>query len=240
MRSQADGCVERGDVHHQRPGEPGARLTSLAPTSTPAGGPAFTLTVNGSNFVGTSQVRWNGTARTTTVVNAGQVTAAIPASDLVTPGSAQVTVVNPTSDWTFCATEGGGCAFTGTKEVRYGANGAYLYKSLTDGTACTNSVFGDPIPGTAKHCAIRRTVASNVVAFTISGAANPVSALTSLAPTSAPAGGAGIHADGERDDFVGTSQVRWNGTARTTTVVNAGQVTAAIPASDLVTRGARR
>ena len=70
-------------------------LTSLAPTSAPAGGPAFTLTVNGSNFVGTSEVRWNGTARTTTVVNAGQVRAAIPASDIVTPGSAQVTVVNP-------------------------------------------------------------------------------------------------------------------------------------------------
>ena len=70
-------------------------LTSLAPTSTPAGGPAFTLTVNGSNFVGTSEVRWNGAARTTTFVNAGQVTAAIPASDIATQGSAQVTVVTP-------------------------------------------------------------------------------------------------------------------------------------------------
>ena len=77
------------------PANPVPALTSLAPTSTPAGGAAFTLTVNGSNFVGTSQVHWNGAARTTTVVNAGQVTAAIPASDIVTQGSAQVTVVNP-------------------------------------------------------------------------------------------------------------------------------------------------
>ena len=70
-------------------------LTSLAPTSTPAGGAGFTLTVNGSNFVATSQVRWNGAARTTTFVNAGQVTAAIPASDIVTQGSVPVTVVTP-------------------------------------------------------------------------------------------------------------------------------------------------
>jgi hypothetical protein len=171
------------------PANPVPALTSLAPTSTPAGGAAFTLTVNGSNFVGTSQVRWNGTGRTTTFVNAGQVTAAIPASDIVTQGSAQVTVVTPTSDWTFCAAEGGVCAFTGTEEVRYGANGSYFYKSLTDGTACTNSVFGDPIFGTVKHCALRMTAASNVLSFTISAPTNPVPALTSLAPTSTPAGG---------------------------------------------------
>ena len=152
-------------------------LTSLAPTSTSAGGAGFTLTVNGSNFVATSQVRWNGAARTTTFVNAGQVTAAIPASDIATQGSAQVTVVNPS--WTLCAAEGGVCAFPGTEEVRYGANGSYFYRSLTDGTACTNSVFGDPIVGTAKHCALR-TAASNAVSFTISAAANPVPALTSL------------------------------------------------------------
>ena len=212
-------------------------LTSLAPTSTPAGGAAFTLTVNGSNFVGTSQVRWNGAARTTTFVNAGQVTAAIPASDIVTPGSAQVTVVNPTSDWTFCAAERDVCAFTGTEEVRYGANGSYFYKSLTGGTACTNSVFGDPIFGTAKHCALRMTAASNVLTFTISAPANPVPALTSLAPTSTPAGGAAFTLTVNGSNFVGTSQVRWNGTGRTTTFVNAGQVTAAIPASDIVTPG---
>ena len=39
-------------------------------------------------------------------------------------------------------------------EVRYGANGSYFYKTLSDGTACTNSVFGDPIFGVVKQCAI--------------------------------------------------------------------------------------
>ena len=59
--------------------------------------------------------------------------------------------------WTFCAPEGGVCGFTGTTEVRYGANGSYVYQTLTDGTACTNDVFGDPIYGTVKECAIKST-----------------------------------------------------------------------------------
>jgi probable HAF family extracellular repeat protein len=61
----------------------------------------------------------------------------------------------PPSDWTFCATEGAPCAFTGTMDVRYGANGSFVVKTLTDGTACTNTVFGDPAPDTPKQCAIR-------------------------------------------------------------------------------------
>ena len=63
----------------------------------------------------------------------------------------------PPTEWTFCASEGGVCAFTGTTEVRYGANGAYVYQTLTDGTACANAVFGDPIVGTVKQCSIRST-----------------------------------------------------------------------------------
>ena len=70
---------------------------------------------------------------------------------LIFPSSAS----SQASDWTFCASEGGVCAFTGAQEVRYGANGAYFYKTLSEGTACTNSVFGDPIAGTAKSCAVR-------------------------------------------------------------------------------------
>ena len=59
------------------------------------------------------------------------------------------------TEWTFCAPEGGECAFTGTREVRYGANGSFVFKTWTDGTACTNEVFGDPIVGTVKQCSIQ-------------------------------------------------------------------------------------
>jgi hypothetical protein len=51
------------------------------------GGAAFTLTVNGSNFVTNSVVQWNGVSRTTTYVNNTQMTAAIAAGDLTNPSS---------------------------------------------------------------------------------------------------------------------------------------------------------
>ena len=54
--------------------------------------------------------------------------------------------------WSQCASENGTCSFTGTMTVAYGASGHYYYQSLTGGTACSNSVFGDPIVGTAKAC----------------------------------------------------------------------------------------
>jgi hypothetical protein len=72
-------------------------LTSLSPNTATASGAAFTLTVNGSNFVSGATVIWNGAARTTTFVSATQVTAAIPASDIAAAGTAQVTAINPGS-----------------------------------------------------------------------------------------------------------------------------------------------
>jgi len=57
----------------------------------------------------------------------------------------------PPTDWVFCANENETCAFTGTRDVRYGANGLYTYDTATDGIPCTNAVFGDPAPNTAKH-----------------------------------------------------------------------------------------
>jgi predicted outer membrane repeat protein len=67
----------------------------LQPGGAPAGDPAFTLTLYGTNFVSGATVQWNGENRTTTFVNSGEVRASIPAGDLLTPGIAAVTVVNP-------------------------------------------------------------------------------------------------------------------------------------------------
>ncbi|MEU9835100.1 RICIN domain-containing protein [Streptosporangium sp. NPDC048047] len=63
-------------------------------------------------------------------------------------------VVVENSAWTSCAAEGGQCSFTGTAEVRYGANGVYRRGVFAGGVACGNAVFGDPIPG-AKRCHYR-------------------------------------------------------------------------------------
>jgi PKD repeat protein len=70
-------------------------VTAISPASAAVGGANLLLTVNGSNFVPGSVVRWNGSERSTSFVNSGRLQAAIPASDLRSAGSAQVTVVTP-------------------------------------------------------------------------------------------------------------------------------------------------
>jgi hypothetical protein len=57
-----------------------------------------------------------------------------------------------TVTWTACGNEGATCSFSGTREVRFGANGVYTSKVITGSTACSTAVFGDPIKGVAKTC----------------------------------------------------------------------------------------
>ena len=67
----------------------------LLPASTAPGGVSFVLTVNGTGFVSGAMVNWNGSPRTTTFVNNSQLAAAITATDIATPGTALIAVVNP-------------------------------------------------------------------------------------------------------------------------------------------------
>ncbi len=74
---------------------PAPRITTISPDNASAGGADFTLTVNGQNFVSDSVVRWNGSARPTMFVNSTQLTAQIPALDIASAGTANVTVFTP-------------------------------------------------------------------------------------------------------------------------------------------------
>lgn len=67
----------------------------LVPTATAPGGPAFTLTVNGTGFVSASVINWNGAALTTTFANSSQLTASVPAANILTASTASITVANP-------------------------------------------------------------------------------------------------------------------------------------------------
>lgn len=69
-------------------------IASLTPNSKIAGTGAFSITVTGQNFSPSSIVRWNGNNRTTTYVSPTQLTVNILASDIVTSGTATVTVAN--------------------------------------------------------------------------------------------------------------------------------------------------
>lgn len=67
-------------------------ITSLSPSSATARGAAFTLTINGTNFVSGAVAKWGTTALTTSFVSATQLTAAVPASLIAAVGKATVTV----------------------------------------------------------------------------------------------------------------------------------------------------
>ena len=103
----------------------------------------------GKNFVNSSAVQWNGSARTTTFVSSTQLQAAITAADIAAIGAAKVTVAYPlanggvSSASTFFVGATGGANFAviavnqATKDIVYDPVNQKLYLSVT-GTAATN------------------------------------------------------------------------------------------------------
>jgi hypothetical protein len=81
------------------PATPGTmpNIAALVPNSATAGtslGPNGMM-VNGANFNSNATINWNGTAMTTTVVSATQMTATVPDANIAAKGMATVTVTNP-------------------------------------------------------------------------------------------------------------------------------------------------
>ncbi len=74
---------------------PFGTISSLSPSPVTVGGPAFTLTVNGTGFVPTSFVRVNGSDRATTYISDTQLSATVLASDIAVAGTRNITVFTP-------------------------------------------------------------------------------------------------------------------------------------------------
>jgi hypothetical protein len=245
---------------------PAPTISSISPATTVAGSGGFTLVITGTNFVTNSVVRWNGSDRTTTFVSSTQLTAAIPASDVATAGTANVTVFNPAP--------GGGTSNTATFTI---TNPAPTISSISPATAVagsggftlvitgTNFVNssvvrwnGSPRPTTfVSSTQLTATIpagdvatagTANVTVFNPapgggeSGAVtftitNPAPTISSISPATAVAGSGGFTLVITGTNFVTNSVVRWNGSPRATTFVSSTQLTAAIPASDVATAG---
>ncbi|MBZ5704964.1 MAG: FG-GAP-like repeat-containing protein [Acidobacteriia bacterium] len=67
----------------------------LVPACIAPGGATFTLTVNGTGFLSSAVVQWNGNSLATTFFTSKKLQATVPAANIVSPGTAAVTVVNP-------------------------------------------------------------------------------------------------------------------------------------------------
>src|SRR5271170_7626027 len=74
---------------------PTPTITTISPNFTVPGSVAFTLTINGTNFVAASMVNFGGSAPATTFINSTQLTAAISAASIASTGTPAVTVTNP-------------------------------------------------------------------------------------------------------------------------------------------------
>ncbi|MDD5547695.1 MAG: hypothetical protein PHN74_02240, partial [Candidatus Pacebacteria bacterium] len=156
---------------------PAPTTTDIFPASKTIGDSQFVITVDGTNFVSSSTVRFNGSNRATTFVNSTQLTATILSTDLLNAtSSAYITVFSPTP--------GGGV--------------------------------------------------SNAQTFTIY---NPTPTTTSISPTSKNTGDSQFTLTVNGTNFVSGAVVKFNGLNRTTTFVNSTQLTAIIPASDIITAG---
>jgi hypothetical protein len=75
-----------------------ATISAVSPSSVAAGGSAFTLTVLGANFTVASFVSWNGKGIPTTYIGPDQLSALVKSSDFAFPGTATVTVEDPTNE----------------------------------------------------------------------------------------------------------------------------------------------
>jgi hypothetical protein len=76
----------------------------------------------------------------------------VPARVKVPVTQARAPAQDP-ADYALCAGEGGRCQFTGTKTVKYGANGKFVETVATNWFDCNSQAFGsDPTPNVPKKC----------------------------------------------------------------------------------------
>ena len=102
-------------------------ISTLSPPWAVAGDPGFTLTVNGSDFVYDSVVRWGGSDRVTTYVSPTQLTVSISAADIASVGFVNVTVFNDAP--------GGGESAPASFEVKPVPTVVYVDDDYTSGSS---------------------------------------------------------------------------------------------------------
>jgi len=241
-------------------------ISSLNPSATLPGGQSLILTVNGSGFAASSIVQYNGTPRATTYVNSSALTIVVTATDIATPTTAQIIVatgapgggtsapavltvsnyptptitsINPTSipinsPNTLINIQGTGFTASSTVQVN-GSDVTVNSRNFNYLAATLPSTILSTLGSLAVTVSNPGPLVSN--ALTISVAPNPVPTLASISPDSAAAGGPGFTLTVSGSNFVPTSVVQWNGSARPTTFGGANQLTAAISASDIQSLG---
>jgi len=241
----------------------GAQVGGIYPTGAAAGGPAFTLQVNGNYFTSQSVVQWNGSPRQTAYVSATQVTAQITAGDIALPGNDMVTVSNPGTGVSnsvnfnvagpainslapatavayspgFALTVNGSNFSPGSVVEWQGAPLTTTYSSPNVLTAIVTSAqlaTAGSIPVT-----VAASASSQAVSPALDFVVQPLAPLQlgSISPTTVYAGGPAFNLTVLGQGFTASSAVQWNGSARTTTYVTTNELLAQIQPSDIASTG---
>jgi hypothetical protein len=141
---------------------------------------------------------------------AGSVTSTPPttAPTPTPPPATSPAPVTTTTKWVACAGENSLCSFSGSRQVRYGANGIYGYKSATGSIACSNAVFGDPVYGVAKTCSYAETTTTSTPAAPVVTSPAPAAPVATAPAVTAPVW-TRCSGEGGTCSFSGTHQVRY-------------------------------
>ncbi|HEX8170602.1 MAG TPA: discoidin domain-containing protein [Thermoanaerobaculia bacterium] len=248
------------------PAEPAPTLSAITPATAGVGGPAFTLTASGANFAPEAVVTLNGQQRPTTVIDSRRATAAISAADLQTAGVYAVNIVNPapgggaSAALTFTVTNPppaankiqptsaarGGAAFTLTVSGSDFVSGAVVtfdgqkrQTTFVSAQQVTAAILASDLSTAGTHFIVVVNPApgggsSEPIAFSVTA---PGPAISSLAPASTVRGSVPSSLTVNGSNFVSGAVVTFNGQNRQTTFVSAGQLTAALLASDVQSAG---
>jgi kumamolisin len=239
---------------------PAPTLTQISPNTVQGGHPAFTLTATGTNFVVGDSIKFGSDLLATTVVSSTELQATVPSADLVT-GAIPVLVETPdqldTASLTFTVTAPPtltsisptsamlgsaafvltltGSGFSPTDTVLW--NGVALTTTYVSATQLTAHVPSSDMAtagtfGVNVQTAVLGQTAT--LTFTVN---NPAPTLTSISPTSAPAGSAAVTLTVNGTNFVQGSTVQFAGADLATTYVSATKLTATIPSTDLSAAG---
>ena len=241
-----------------------ASISSLSPASATAGGPGFTLTLNGTGFVSGATVNFNGVARAATFVNSTQLTTQILATEIHPFGILPVTVLNPggatsaasnfivnntvptlatispltqivgTGAFTLTAT---GTNFNSSSVLSF--NGLARATTLVNPTQLTALILASDIAATGTFpIAVSNPAPGGSTSATLPlSVINPAPSIVSFSPTVAIAGAGEFTLTINGTNLINGSMVRFNGSDRPTTFVNAAKLTAQITAADLAAPG---
>lgn len=219
---------------------PAPSVSSVSPASVTAGGSAFTLTVNGNNFISSSVVQWNGSSRTTSFVSGTQLTAAITSADISATQNVSIAVVNPApgggtssaislqvnaplpalNSLSPSSAVAGGSAFTLTVNgsgflassvIEWNGNSrATSYVSATQLTTAISTA--DIAAGQNAAIAVTTPGPGGGTSAEVSFAVStPAPSVASISPSSAAAGSNGFTLTVNGSGFLPGTAVQWNG-----------------------------